>query len=190
VVAVGTGDLFACLLRGSGAVECWGAAVLADGGASASPVPMVGLESGASALSVGARHACAVKGDGGVACWGWNDHGQLGDPNPARSFVPIDVVALMSPAISIAAGGTLSCAAFADGTTRCWGAVYPVTSAMPFRVPGLADPVDHLALGRANGCALPRDGGAMCWGENVSGVLGRGIDAALDGGQAGYIVSW
>ena len=68
----------------NGAVLCWGAGdrgQLGDGSVGAwreVPVPVVGLASGAQAVTAGWYHACAVV-NGGAACWGSNQFGQLGN---------------------------------------------------------------------------------------------------------------
>lgn len=85
VLRVSAGDAFTCVTLNTGAVQCFGnnaAGQLGRGNAvsfDATPGVVLGLSSGASAISVGASHACVIESDGDVLCWGLNDFGQLGD---------------------------------------------------------------------------------------------------------------
>jgi alpha-tubulin suppressor-like RCC1 family protein len=84
VRAITTGGNFSCALKTDGGVSCWGlnaAGQLGDGtyaDSRSSPVEVVGLPSGVTAIAAGFYHICAITKDGGVTCWGGNDSGQLG----------------------------------------------------------------------------------------------------------------
>ena len=58
------------------------------------PVDVIGLSSGVSAIAVGLEHVCAHMSTGGVKCWGDNMYGQLGDCATTNSNIPVDVVGL------------------------------------------------------------------------------------------------
>jgi len=90
--------------------------------------------------------------------------------------------------IDLAAGGSHTCARYADGTVQCRGAddhgqlgsgrvLSPwnekVFSATPIRVVELAN-VMQLSAGDLHSCAVVSDGTVRCWGSNRSGQLGDG----------------
>jgi alpha-tubulin suppressor-like RCC1 family protein len=88
-----------CALSEAGGVECWGWSLggLGDGKRTSSktPVEVLGLDSGVTAIAAGSRHTCALMATGGgVKCWGLNDWGELGDGTVVDSPVPVEVVGL------------------------------------------------------------------------------------------------
>jgi alpha-tubulin suppressor-like RCC1 family protein len=109
-----------------GAVKCWGHNTfgqLGDGTTpdSSVPVGVVGLGSGAVAVSTGEFHSCALTASCAVRCWGYNADGELGDGIIANSAVPAGVVGLGSGVAAVTAGGSHSCAVTASGAIKCWG---------------------------------------------------------------------
>ncbi|HJL15726.1 MAG TPA: hypothetical protein RMH99_08725 [Sandaracinaceae bacterium LLY-WYZ-13_1] len=91
VVSVATGLDRTCAIHGSGRqVSCWGPP---DGGESATPRPVEGLEQ-AESIALGREHACAAVADGRVLCWGANQHGQLGDGSTEDRAAPTAVLGL------------------------------------------------------------------------------------------------
>jgi alpha-tubulin suppressor-like RCC1 family protein len=126
VVAVSAGYVHTCAVTASGDAKCWGENFdgrLGDGSAIDSPLPVdVAITPGSvAAVSAGLNHGCAVKSTSGTKCWGQNDKGQLGSGDTVMSLSPIDVLGLSTGLVSIAAGGSRTCAVMDDGDLRCWG---------------------------------------------------------------------
>jgi alpha-tubulin suppressor-like RCC1 family protein len=150
VDSVSAGAAHTCAVTSLGGVKCWGyngSGKLGDGTLTSSPFPVdvVGLESGAVAVSAGQSHTCAVTSPGGVQCWGYNGYGQLGDSTTDDHPVPADVSGPISGAAGVSAGGNDSCAVTSVGEVSCWGNNgggelgdgTTTNSAVPVRVAGL-----------------------------------------------------
>jgi alpha-tubulin suppressor-like RCC1 family protein len=80
----------------TGGVKCWGDNIAYTGHNDLfiyTPVDIVGLESGVSAISVGSFDAFVIMSDGGIKCWGANAYGELGIGS-LESIVPppVDVI--------------------------------------------------------------------------------------------------
>ena len=114
-------------MTSTGAVKCWGTnynGELGDGTASnysSIPVSVVGLSSGALAVSSAGTHSCAVTSADAIKCWGGNSYGELGDGTTTDTSVPVDVVGRSSGAVTVSAGDSDSCALTKAGAVRCWG---------------------------------------------------------------------
>ncbi len=86
------------------------------------PVNVLGLSSGAKAISAGPDDACAVTGSGGAKCWGLNFRGQLGDGTSTDRATPVNVAGLTSGVTSIASGPNIrTCAIVGGARVMCWG---------------------------------------------------------------------
>lgn len=196
VAAVAVGGSHACALKATGGVACWGVGSSGQVGNGSfttvtTPVDVVGLSSGVTALALGTSHSCALTTTGGVKCWGSNTYGQVGYPANLNNFVPQDVTGLTSGVTAIAAGDRHTCAALVSGSVRCWG--YDAggqlgdgtttTSTTPVTATGVSGVV-ALAAGRLHTCALKSDGGVVCWGSDASNQLGRGAMVDVQGGAA------
>ncbi len=82
VAVISAGGGTTCALTTVDGVKCWGSNYYGGIGDGTTidrlmPVDVVGLTSGASAISGGTRHTCAIV-EGGAKCWGSHQHGQLG----------------------------------------------------------------------------------------------------------------
>lgn len=97
--AIATGNNHSCAVAASGAVKCWGVnsnetveGMLGDGTTTDSNVPVSasGLDSGVTAVAVGANHSCAIH-EGVAKCWGGNQAGQLGDGTTDNRYTPVPV---------------------------------------------------------------------------------------------------
>ena len=192
VKVVAAGRHFSCGLTLGGAAKCWGlneSGQLGDGTSQnrSSPVDVVGLDGGVTAITAMANHACALLESGIVKCWGANQSGELGDGSRTDSWVPVDVKGI-SDAVALAsggrhAGGGHTCALKAGGEALCWGSNRygqlgdgtTVSRSTPVAVQGLHDAV-ALAAGGYHTCALTRSL-VKCWGWNRAGQLGDGSTA-------------
>jgi alpha-tubulin suppressor-like RCC1 family protein len=192
VAAIAAGHGATCALQTDGALWCWGlndAGELGDGTAETrtTPVPVFGMSSSVTGVSLGNAHGCAVKTDGSVWCWGLNSTGQLGDGTAGSSYVPVRAKMTVR-AKAVAAGSQHTCALGEDGTVWCWGRnVYgglgyatascdagPCTSSTPVRVSDLPSDAIAITASYLSTCALERDGTVWCWGGDDAGQLGDG----------------
>jgi alpha-tubulin suppressor-like RCC1 family protein len=185
--AIATGYRHTCALTASGGVKCWGYNVygqLGDGTtiSRSTPVDVIGLASGVSAIATGYGHTCAVTTSGGVKCWGYNENGQLGDGTTIDRSTPVDVQGLASGVTAVAAGNLHTCALTTSGWVKCWGYnVYgqlgdgtSTSRFVPVDVQGLTSGASTIAAGYFHTCVLTTSSGVKCWGDNEYGQLGDG----------------
>lgn len=133
---------------------------------------IVGLETGAIAVSSHDLHACGATSTK-VLCWG--DEYTFVDPTP------ISISGVGNGITALASGFRFDCA-IAGGAARCWGENYenqlgvsttPVDRRTPVTPTGLSSGVTAIAAGRDFACAVV-SGAAKCWGDGYSGQLGNG----------------
>ena len=146
----------------------------------------------AGSLSGGSTHTCLAK-TGNVYCWGMNTLFQVAGSGSSIS-APQLVSGLSSP-VSVAAGGSQSCAVQSDGLLLCWGnqAGYgfgdgspnPNPIGAPSKIQNASGPLTNIAYvdvggtygGADNGCAITRTGALWCWGANLRGQVGDGTQS-------------
>jgi len=190
VVAVAAGEYHSCALTSAGAVWCWGwnpLGQLGDGTTTDrwTPGPVTGLASGVVALSAGYHHTCALLAGGAIHCWGSNGTGQLGDGTTVVRTTPVPVVGLGGPMVTLAAGGSHTCAVTNSSVLQCWGGndwgqlgdgttthrLTPTTVSAPWPE---ASGVAAVAASPMHTCAVTTSGAVLCWGYNHWGQLGDG----------------
>ena len=187
ISAIAAGEGYTCALTSTGGVKCWGwnsYGELGDGTTieRLTPVDVIGLTTGVSAISAGVYYACALTSVGGVKCWGRNDIGTLGDGTTTDRWTPVDVIGLTSGVSTISAGQASTCALTTGGGVKCWGwNSYGQLgngttngSTTPVDVSGLTSGVTAIATGHYQTCAVTLAGGVKCWGYNSYGNLGDG----------------
>ncbi len=169
---------FACAVRSSGSVECWG---WNGGGAlgvnpntltfSRTPRTIPGISnavyvSTGSDITGGTSSPCALLSSGEVKCWGRNSLGQLGDGTKIDSWAPV-LVSGVSGATALTVGPASACAILSGGALKCWGNSYYMGEQ------NISDAIS-VSINEMVGCVVVQDGRVKCWGTNYRGQLGDG----------------
>jgi len=193
VTAVAAGGASACAIStagtdagAGGALYCWGdntSGQLGNNSTTSSlvPMPVMGLGSKVTAVSLGLLSGCALLGDGTVECWGDNAAGELGDGTLTKRLAPVKVVGITG-ATAIAVSWYNACAV-TSGAIQCWGGNGTGTlgdnssapSMVPVNVFGISSGASQVSVGPLSACAVVA-GGAQCWGF---GALGNNSSPAL-----------
>ena len=156
-VAISAGGEHNCVIRESGAIECWGG----WGGEGQADAPAGSF----TTVSTSYRHICAIRDTGAIACWGNNEFGQADAPTGSFS--------------AISAGVEHSCAIRESGEIACWGNNAPPRTALPADHTeqaanlhtGQATPpagrFTAVSAGAHHSCAIRESGEIACWGGVV-----------------------
>ena len=190
VAAISAGEVDTCALTTAGGVKCWGYnryGQLGDGTTTSrsTPVDVVGLTAGVSAISTVGLHTCALTDTGGAKCWGHNDSGELGDGTTTDSVIPVDVTGLSSGVSAISDGYDHTCALVTAGDLMCWGNNdlgqlgdgTTHSSATPVTISRTKGKLASVSAGYGHTCGVTVSGLVRCWGGNNSGQLGVGTTA-------------
>ena len=189
IVALAAGESSTCALTSSGGVKCWGRNDYGQLGDDTkinrlTPVNVVGLTSGVTAIASKNVHTCALKSSGGVMCWGENEFGQLGNGTYTSSSHPVNVTGLSSGVIAVSTGYFHTCVLISSHGIKCWGGNYDGQlgdgttdiRTIPTNVIGLSSGVTMISAGVFYTCAVLSSGKAKCWGFNLGGRLGDGTE--------------
>lgn len=183
---------YGCAKNTSGAVYCWGANYMGQGGYSGggvlwTPNLVSSMSSNISSISAGGVTTCAVNTSGSVACMGNTTGFQFGNYWGSAKPQLQDVLGLGSTINQVGLGRYTSCATLSTGAVKCWGAnsqsqIGDGTATLtgtPTSAVGLTSNVTKVVSGGDyNGfyfsCALINDGTVKCWGNNQVGQVGVG----------------
>ncbi len=218
-VDIAVGKDFACAIRQDGSIRCWGLdsnGQLGNGPASTGNIGdspahsisgsgnAVALGGPARAIFLGAFHACAILGDNSVKCWGNNNNGRLGvgEATAGLASSPVGPVNLGDglTAITMALGGSHTCAILSNRHLKCWGGgggglndgsgelgygdklTRGKTAASMASLPeveilnadGTMAALDGVTAGAATTCVVKTGAFVKCWGRNDKGQAGQG----------------
>jgi alpha-tubulin suppressor-like RCC1 family protein len=184
---VAAGAVHTCAVTSDGAVLCWGDGTVGELGNGSTapsllPVGVVGLSSGARAVSAGGAFSCGIDAMGAVLCWGLGAGGELGNGTSRSEDAPGGVVGLSSGARAVCVGQAHACAVTATGAVACWGDNTfrqlgdgsTLSRTAPVGATGDSSGFVAVACGGDHTCALLASGVLHCWGRNVEGQLGDG----------------
>jgi alpha-tubulin suppressor-like RCC1 family protein len=203
-VAISAGGSHTCALLDDGTLRCWGLGssgqlgyvntkTIGDDETPGSVGPL-SLGNSAKGISTGSSHTCATLTDGTIRCWGIGTNGRLGYGNTSTigdNEAPSSAGAVSAgrSAVWPSVGGSHSCAAFDNGTVKCWGLAasgqlgYADTKdigddELPSSVGavdiGLGRRVLNMSAGENHTCATMDNATVRCWGLNANGQLGYG----------------
>jgi len=155
-----------------------------SGGAAASSATSAPFaDAVADPLALGKEFSCAIAPGGTVRCWGRNDTAQLGSGQRSPSIATPTLVANVSNAKAITAGGNHACALLSSGNVACWGrddsvsGVDVVTRETATPMKG-GERVRRVVAGNRHDCVLTEDRRVKCIGWGSDGQLGNGTQQA------------
>ena len=192
VISLSVGSYTNCVVTSVGGAKCWGYNVgggaIGDGSTidRHTPVDVLGLTSGVSAIATSGNHSCALTVGSGVLCWGTNTYGEVGDAATVgfTRLTPIAVPSLASGVSALEMGIQHSCALTTSGGALCWGNKFysqlggasgnnPVVPGDVLSAPSMPPllGISAISAGQDHTCAVA-SGGAKCWGYNFYGQVG------------------
>lgn len=187
VKSVALSGSYSCAVMTNGLIKCWGSNLfggLGDGTTEnrLTPVDVIGLPTGAVAVSLSEQSSCALLNNGSVMCWGMNPGSLFGESTSVfSSTVPIAITGLESGVAKLKIGYGFGCVVLTSGAAQCWGSnAYGYlgdgttdSHRSPVNVLNLSSGVTDIAVGVDHVCAVV-NGAAKCWGQNNIGTIGDG----------------
>jgi alpha-tubulin suppressor-like RCC1 family protein len=186
VAQIASGNFHTCALLGNGSIRCWGNNTYGQLGSGvtseseAVPVYVKGITD-AVRIGLGGFHSCAIVKDGTVECWGRNSELQVGAPAFSESVTTPTIIAGVTNALTLSAGGTYSCA-LTNKSVKCWGSGVNgllgdgknLSRANAEVVTALGEGPLSIGAGYNHACAIvsnrgASNGGAKCWGVGLAG---------------------
>lgn len=185
-VAVGNG--YACGVRTSGQLYCWGSnssGELGDGTSTTRWVPTA-VATGSTFIKVATYMSttCAITSANELMCWGSKSYGQVADGTSSGTQLtpyPVDPVSTYT---DVAMGWNHGCALRSTGVVYCWGRGdlgqigngFNIDATTPTEVLVLSG-ITSIYAGQFYSCAINSAQKAFCWGEGAQGKLGNGAVA-------------
>jgi alpha-tubulin suppressor-like RCC1 family protein len=193
-LSVTVGDRFACALKRTGTVSCWGRNAYGNLGDTTTtqqttPVNVLGFDR-VNLVAAQRQSLCALRNGGDLWCWGQGSQGGLAAGTDNDFYSPRTTG---FPSKFRTLSGNLyksyMCGALADGTVRCWGAnndrmignsnletnIYVPTE--PF--PGALTNIRTLGSTTFTAYAAAADGTVYSWGRSGSNTVGIGATGIL-----------
>jgi len=179
----GTPTDFACGIRTTGTLWCWGDGTYGQLGTNStapSDTPtQVGVLTTWTDISVGAATTCGIAG-GSVFCWGAGGSGQIGNNDVLNRLVPT-AISGGGTWTSVSVGDQQVCGIKSDSSLWCWGSNNlgqlgigsTVSQKVPVRV-GTANDWTQVSAGGVASCGIRTGGLLFCWGGSPSGQVGDG----------------
>lgn len=191
--AVSTGFRFACGIRMSGELSCWGSNARAATGmgylADRADPTAVSMDMDWERIDVQLDNGCGIRTGGNMYCWGRNVYGHLGDGTNVTRVAPVQV-GMGKVWTRVAVGRTHTCGIGSDGggtaVPYCWGwdanqelgngsaTTNQPTPMLVTATMGNTSAWLEIAAGFNHTCGVRQDGTLWCWGRNASGQLGDG----------------
>lgn len=127
VTAIAAGVTHTLAIRSNGTVLAWGnnrngQLGLGDRALRNAPAQIIALNGlNIRQIAAGTAHSLALASDGTMRAWGSNFLGEVGNGFGDEKLLPVQVLNLTRPVVSIAAGNRHSLALLDDETMRAWG---------------------------------------------------------------------